>query len=76
MGPSPWSHVLRKEKSLKKLHKKLMLHRETLVDLSRAEIRPVVGGFSPRTCPQVCDFSNGRNTCTTCNNQTCTTNLC
>ncbi len=53
-----------------------MLNRETLVDLSRAEIRPAVGGFSPRTCPQVCDFSNGRNTCTTCNNQTCTTNLC
>lgn len=71
----PWKHLVQKEEILRKAHGKLRLSRETLVELNRAEIRPAAGGFSPRTCPQVCDFSNGRNTCTTCN-LTCTTNTC
>jgi hypothetical protein len=60
---------------LKKLPKKLVLSRETLVDLDRMDLPHALGGAVSKTCrPNICDFS-GRNTCTTCQ-LTCTTNLC
>jgi hypothetical protein len=60
---------------LKKLPKKLVLSRETLVDLDRMELPRALGGAVSQTCrPNFCDFS-GRNTCTTCQ-LTCTTNFC
>ncbi len=54
--------------------KKLQLNRETLTQLDQLDLQRVAGGATA-TCPDVCYFSNGRNTCTTCN-LTCTTNLC
>jgi hypothetical protein len=65
-----------KENALRKRVRKLALHRETLVDLDRQDLRILAGGVT-RTCPRVCEFSNnGLHSCATCNNQTCTTNLC
>jgi len=61
---------------MKRLHRKLVLHRETLVELGRSALLPVAGGYSPASCPQICTFSGGLHTCTTCDNQTCTTNFC
>jgi hypothetical protein len=59
---------------VKKTPKKLVLHRETLRELDG--LGHVVGAAATKTCqPLNCDFSNGRNTCTTCQ-LTCTTNLC
>ncbi len=65
---------------MKKQMKKLALHRETLADLDRLNLKDAVGGATLNTCPsytcypQNCDYS-GRNTCTTCQ-LTCNTNLC
>lgn len=56
----------------KKVIKKLVLNRETLIELDRNDLWPA-GGFA-RTQPPICQAS-GRNTCTTCG-PTCTTNLC
>jgi hypothetical protein len=54
--------------------KKLVLNRETLVELDRMDL-PYAAGGATQTCrPDFCDFS-GRNTCTTCQ-LTCTTNYC
>lgn len=58
----------------KKLSKKLILNRETLVELDGAALWKAAGGATQTCRPNVCDFS-GRNTCTTCQ-LTCTTNLC
>jgi hypothetical protein len=58
---------------LKKTPKKLVLCRETLLELDRFDLR--AAGGATRTCrPDFCDFS-GRATCTTCQ-LTCTTNFC
>jgi hypothetical protein len=66
--------VFKKENGVKKGFKKLVLHRETLRELDG--LSGVVGGAATQTCqPDYCDFSNGRNTCTTCI-ATCTTNYC
>jgi hypothetical protein len=68
---------------MKKTHKRLTLHRETLVGLDRSELTPVNGGTGEYstcygcasfTCMPKCQDS-GRNTCTTCQG-TCTTNYC
>jgi hypothetical protein len=65
---------------MKKRSKKLALHRETLAELDRLNLKEAAGGATLNTCPSYtcypvnCDFSN-RNTCTTCQ-LTCTTNLC
>ena len=63
-----------KENILKKTPKKLVLCRETLLDLDRFELRVAGGATAFCTNPPGCDFS-GRNTCTTCQ-LTCTTNRC
>lgn len=64
---------MRKENLLKKNVKKLVLHRETLLELDR--LGSWVAGGATQTCrPDFCDFS-GRATCTTCQ-MTCTTNYC
>jgi hypothetical protein len=55
---------------MKKTSKKLVLSRETLADLE-TNLRQVAGGITIRGC-----YSNGRDTCATCDNATCTTNLC
>ncbi len=70
---------------MKKTHKRLTLHRETLIELDRAELTPVNGatteystcyGCASYTCMPVCQYSGpNRNTCLTCAG-TCTTNLC
>ncbi|HEV7671255.1 MAG TPA: class I lanthipeptide [Thermoanaerobaculia bacterium] len=61
--------------------KKLVLHRETLSDLDRAQLGQAAGGTSYQyncpsfTCyPDNCQYS-GYNTCFTCE-MTCTTNYC
>lgn len=61
--------------------KKLVLHRETLSDLDRAQLGHAAGGATFQyTCPSFtcypdnCDYS-GRATCFTCQ-LTCTTNYC
>ena len=61
---------------MKKRMKKLMLSRETLAQLDNLELR-MAGGTNEteRTCPQFCLYSNGRQTCDTCN-LTCNTNEC
>lgn len=65
--------------------KKLVLNRETLAELDRPGLTRVAGGGATDynyTCPSVtcqpaqCDFSNGQQTCLTCDNMTCTTNFC
>jgi hypothetical protein len=55
---------------MKKQPKKLMLSRETLVALE-TDLGKVAGGYTPN-----CQFSDGRPTCNTCDNFTCTTNFC
>ncbi len=55
---------------MKKQVKKLVLSRETLVDLE-TNLWQVAGGITLR-----CQYSDGRATCATCDNATCTTNLC
>ncbi len=64
---------------MRRTQKKLTLNRETLVELSRADLPHAAGGTAytcpSYTCQPPCDFSNGRHTCLTCGN-TCTTNLC
>lgn len=70
----------------KKTRKKLILHRETLAGLDRSHLERAVGGTGTGyptyyTCPSFtcqpgnCQFSDGRNTCYTCED-TCTTNYC
>jgi hypothetical protein len=68
---------------VRKTRKKLTLHRETLVELDRADLQPVNGatgahstcyGCISYTCRPACEYS-GRNTCTSCQ-LTCTTNFC
>jgi hypothetical protein len=77
---SGWSAAgpLRKEDDLKKRKlKRLVLHRETLVELDRLELRQVGGAWYTdvyHSCPEACQWS-GRRTCTTCE-LTCTTNFC
>jgi hypothetical protein len=66
---------------MRKTSRRLALHRETLAELTR--LRDVQGGTNTTTssyCPSItcqppCDFSNGRNTCATCES-VCTTNYC
>jgi len=65
---------------LKKHPKKLVLHRETLLELNRPSIRLAVGGWGNTdlraSCPEVCEYSYPvLATCNSCQ-QTCTTNLC
>lgn len=64
---------------MKKNPKKLVLHRETLLELNRRDIRSAVGGATAtcNTCPADCQYSYHPilATCNTCR-QTCTTNLC
>ncbi len=64
---------------MKKHPRKLVLHRETLLELDRSSMKPVAGGANTglrNSCPQVCEYSYPyRNTCNSCQ-QTCTTNLC
>jgi hypothetical protein len=55
---------------MKKQVKKLLLSRETLVNLE-TNLSQVAGGITLR-----CQFSDGAATCATCDNVTCTTNLC
>lgn len=55
----------------KKNAKKLSLHRETLAQLEQPDLRLAAGGYTAR-----CLYSEGQQTCTTCDNQTCTTNYC
>jgi hypothetical protein len=55
----------------KKFTKKLALHRETLVNLEKDELEQAAGGYTAR-----CQYSDGQRTCTTCDNNTCTTNFC
>jgi hypothetical protein len=57
--------------TMKKTSKKLVLSRETLADLE-TNLRQVAGGITLRYCY----YSDGRATCATCDNATCTTNLC
>jgi hypothetical protein len=54
---------------MKKQPKKLVLSRETLVDLE-TQLEKVAGGYTAR-----CQYS-GYATCTTCDNFTCGTNYC
>ncbi|MEP7011953.1 MAG: hypothetical protein ABJC13_16635 [Acidobacteriota bacterium] len=60
--------------------KKLVLHRETLSDLDRAQLVHVAGASNQYNCPSFtcypenCQYS-GYNTCFTCAD-TCTTNYC
>jgi hypothetical protein len=63
--------------------KKLVLNRETLAELDGPGLTRAAGGVVTNyTCPTVtcqpdnCDYSNGRHTCLTCDNLTCTTNFC
>lgn len=58
---------------MKKQAKKLVLSRETLARLE-ANLGQVAGGATA-SCPARCTFS-GDQTCTTCNHNTCGTNLC
>jgi hypothetical protein len=67
---------------MKKHLKRLVLHRETLLELDRSDTRLAAGGLTVFTgcysfCPDNCDYSNDPyiNTCYTCGG-TCTTNLC
>ncbi|HEV2854735.1 MAG TPA: class I lanthipeptide [Thermoanaerobaculia bacterium] len=61
--------------------KKLTLHRETLAELDRPELGLVAAASDQYTCPSftcypdICQYSRGRATCTTCN-LTCNTNYC
>ena len=50
--------------------RKLVLNRETLVELDRMNLEHAAGGAPTRFCPY-----SGYNTCGTCE-ATCTTNLC
>jgi hypothetical protein len=68
---------------MKKQAKKLVLNRETLVDLEH-RLKPIVGGLTAwadcgtQTCAppySACDFSNGQDTCISCAGN-CTTNYC
>ena len=54
----------------KKLVRKLVLNRETLVELDRVDIGQAAGGVVTRFCPY-----SGYATCGTCQ-ATCTTNYC
>ncbi len=59
----------------KKVLKRLILSRETLVELERREVRRVAGGGV--TTPPDCDFSkNNQDTCFTQFGNTCRTNYC
>jgi hypothetical protein len=59
---------------VKKKVKKLMLHRETLMELDGTDLG-LAGAAATQTCyPSPCDVSR-RNTCTSCQ-LTCTTNFC
>lgn len=72
---------------MKKRTKKLVLNRETLAGLDRSNLQQAAGGTgypSYETCytyqgyscqPNRCPYSEGRNTCFTCEG-TCTTNYC
>jgi len=55
--------------------KKLVLNRETLAELDGPGLTRAAGGATVTCQPDNCDYSNGRNTCLTCN-LTCTTNQC
>jgi len=57
------------------MKRKLVLKRETLSELDKASLRGAAGGATVTCQPDVCDFSNGRPTCLTCN-LTCNTNNC
>lgn len=57
----------------KKTLKKLVLNRETLVELDRADVGQALGGATAR-CSDVVG-SCGLNTCTSCS-PTCTSRLC
>ncbi|HEX4497131.1 MAG TPA: hypothetical protein VIE43_15770 [Thermoanaerobaculia bacterium] len=65
----------------KTMKKRLLLNRETLVNLDHS-LKQAAGGATAVTqcgsqsCPVICTFSaNGDNTCVTCAG-TCTTNNC
>ena len=68
---------------MKKKVKKLVLNRETLASLDPPDLQRAAGGtgYTHYTCPSFtcqpynCQFSDGRDTCYTCEN-TCTTNYC
>ena len=69
---------------MKKRTKKLVLNRETLAGLDRSDLQGAAGGVSYVGCytyqayscqPNRCPYSEGRNTCFTCEG-TCTTNYC
>jgi hypothetical protein len=67
---------------MKKHLKRLVLHRETLLELDRLDTRLAAGGVTVYTgcdsfCPAACEQSNHPyiNTCYTCADS-CTTNLC
>jgi hypothetical protein len=59
--------------------KKLVLNRETLAGLDPSRYGQVAGGTGYTcpsfTCQPPCQFSDGRDTCFTCE-ATCTTNYC
>jgi hypothetical protein len=56
---------------VKKTIKKLVLHRETLMELDRPDLQVAFGGVTLKACT----FSGGIQTCATCGG-TCQTNLC
>jgi hypothetical protein len=66
---------------MKKQPKTLVLHRETLLELTRPDIRSAVGGWGNSdlrdSCPEACYYSYNP-PLATCGSgqQTCTTNLC
>lgn len=57
----------------RKTVKKLVLNRETLIELDRSALAPVAAGYTYTACPY-CPYS-GENTCATCQ-ATCTSNYC
>lgn len=69
----------------KRTPKKLVLNRETLAGLDRSDLQRAAGGtgYTYYNCPSFtcqapygnCQYSDGRNTCFTCE-ATCTTNYC
>lgn len=60
---------------MKKRLKRIVLSRETLIQLDQKDVRPAVGRGV--TTPPDCDFSNNNNnTCFTQFGNTCRTNFC
>ncbi len=69
---------------MKKQMKKLALTRETLTNLQHSSLLRIAGGITAvqdcgtQSCAppySSCEFSNGQNTCVTCEG-VCTTNYC